>query len=401
MELFKEFEEDRNKDKEKSALDEVYVCGECGMFGYDRSRMLAHIEKTHCETQLEELKIENKRAYKELSEMKSTLYEVQLQLQESEQTLAETMREVICLEEDNRDKAKIVDRLLSERSTVDEYEEDGEETGFWNATNDEINSSNDEPDVVEKESLDKSQLKCPKCDFVPSNPIYMKSHMLIKHKEDQTECLKCNKKLPSRQDLNEHIKKFHSKNLHPCTYCEAKFVAAHALKQHVNSVHKEAQILPVGHPDRAAQQNTDAQISHKRFRCRICDKGHMTAKMLDEHLRQCAQDKSKQMCTFFVEGRCTRGNWCKFSHHMGEQHVRAQGPQAQQSKSYGNQECRRGPHCRFLAQNRCIFFHQVQYNKPRQQLNLSNQPKQQRKQKNMMSPRYNQQQESDEYAQPC
>ena len=123
------------------------------MFGYDNIKMLAHLEKTHNETKLADLKADNKRAYKELSEIKSTLYEVQFQLQEAEETIAQTMNEVIWLEEDNRDKSKMVDSLLAERSTVDLYEEDGEELGFWNAANEEAASKKEEPDVAEEEIL--------------------------------------------------------------------------------------------------------------------------------------------------------------------------------------------------------------------------------------------------------
>ena len=372
MEIFKEFEEDKDKDKEKSLPDEVYVCGECGMFGYERGRMLAHIEKTHSETQLEELKTENKRAYKELSEMKSTLYEVQFQLEESEQKLAETMREVICLDEDNRDKAKIVDSLLAERSTVDEYDEDGEELGYWNPNNDETTLNNEEPDVDRTSnrtlsaSLDSKQQQCPKCDFVPSRPVYMKSHMLIKHKEDQTECIKCKKTFQTKKDLNDHIQKTHTSNLHSCKHCEAKFMSAHALKQHTTAVHTEKQTLPLGHPDKASQQNASQETSPKKFKCRICGKGHTSGTMLDDHL--------------------------------GQDHCEP----APQDRGFRNQECRRGPQCHFFAQNRCMFFHQVQYNQPRRQQNHPRQNRQKNQQQlEMTQPMQNQEQEWHEKIPSC
>ena len=450
FEIFKEFEETKDKDKHKRLPDEVYVCGECGMFAYERGRMLTHMEKTHNENKIEDLKTDNKRAYKELSEIKATLYEVQLQLQEAEETLAETMSEVTCLEEDNRDKAKMVDSLLAERSTVDEYDEDSEELGFWNAANEETTSKNGEPYVVEEErstndeyeedgeelgfwnaateettskievskvveeerssnsirsaSLDSRHQKCPLCDFVPSRPVYMKSHMLIKHKGDQPVCLKCNKTFPTLKDMNDHIEKIHQRNMHLCNHCEAKFLVAHALKQHIKAVHKEAQRLPVGHPERAAKQANSQQSSHTRFKCKNCQKGHTSGVMLDEHLTKCAPEQTRLLCKFFVKGRCTRGRWCMFSHHIQENHTEAPAPpptsrpKAPQSSEFRNQrsdtrnqrsefrnqECRRGPQCHFLAQNRCQFVHLVQNNQSRQN-HKNNQQNQPRQQQNMMT----------------
>ena len=408
FEIFKEFEDTSQKEGQQFIPDEYFVCGECGLFGNVKSKIETHMERTHNDTQYADLKAENRKIFKELGETKSTLYEVQFQLQESEETLAETMKEVMCLEEDNNDKAKIVDSLLADRSTVDEYEEDGEELGFWNA-NEETSSTNEEPEVVEvqktsnhtrSDSLDSGQQQCPKCDFVPSRPIYMKSHMLIKHKEDQAECLKCKKKFPTKKDLNNHMNTKHNNNLHSCTYCEAKFLVAHALKQHTQAVHKERQTLPVGHPERSVAQSNANQTNPKGFKCRICGKAHTSGIMLDEHLSQCSQDQTRQLCKFFAEGRCTKGRWCKFSHHVEGNHV------GSNEGGFINQECRRGPQCHFLAQNRCQFFHQVQHNQPMQQQSSRRQvrqhPRQQRQQhQNMMPTRQYQQQPMQKWVEPC
>ena len=175
----------------------------------------------------------------------------------------------------------------------------------------------------------------------------MKSHMLIKHKDDQTECLKCKKKFPTIKDLNDRIKKAHNRNLHSCSHCEAKFLEAHALKQHVKAVHKEAQILPVGHPERAAKQNVTGQTSSTGFKCRNCQKSHTSGAMLDKHLGQCAPDQTRLLCKFFAEGRCTRGRWCKFSHHIQGNHPGAPPPPpaSRHTAHQRNQECKRGPQC--------------------------------------------------------
>ena len=409
FEIFKEFEEASHIEGQQVRPNENFVCGECGLFGFVKSKIEMHMERTHNDAKYEDLKAENRKIFKELGETKSTLYEVQSQLQECEVTLAETMKEVMCLEEDNNDKAKIVDRLLAERSTVGDYEEDGEEQGFWDA-NDETNTLNEEPEVVEvnttsnrarSASLDGAQQQCPKCDFVPSRPIYMKSHMLIKHKEDQTECLKCKKIFPTKKDLNNHIQKTHTNNMYNCSHCEAKFLAAHALKQHTQAIHKDVQTLPLGHPDRSAQQNRTQQTSSKMFKCRMCGKTNTSGAMLDKHMKQCAQDKTKQPCKFFLEGRCTRGSWCTFSHEIEGSQGGSQGG------GFRNLECRRGPQCHFLAQSRCQFFHQAQYNQHRQQQNYQRQERRQssqltqQQQQNMMQPMQHQQQQMQVKVQPC
>ena len=165
----------------------------------------------------------------------------------------------------------------------------------------------------------------------------MISHMLLKHKENPNVCVKCKKKFDTSKHLDDHIQNSHNpnNNLHACTHCEAKFLVAHALKQHTQAVHKVLPALPVGHPERADADNNARQKAPTKFNCRMCGKAHTSGTKLDEHMHQCTQG-------------------------------------GVQGDGFSNKECRRGPQCNFLAQNRCKFFHplmQQQMNQPSWQQN--------------------------------
>ena len=66
--------------------------------------------------------------------IKEHIKKLSFHLHKVEEALAETMNASNYLEEDNIDEAKIVDILLADKSTVDEYEEYGKELGFRKAT---------------------------------------------------------------------------------------------------------------------------------------------------------------------------------------------------------------------------------------------------------------------------
>ena len=286
------------------------------------------------------------------------------------------MSENLCLSENNSDLTKVIENMLEEKANEghakpaeqegplseknshcdkcnfksknrvllnehksrhandeEEHEEDEEELGFWDARTEQLNSNS---------------RSCSKCDYIASKPIHMKSHMLIKHKEAYIECTPCQKMFKTSNELQDHTRNGHNanSNLLLCTFCNAKFVAAHSLKQHTEALHKDVQKLPVGHAQLANRPNL-TQIT--RFKCRQCGNGHSSGIELDEHLKQCHE---KQTCTFFTEGRCTRGQWCQYSHET-------------KPKRTNNQECTTGPQCIFLAQMRCNFFHPGKFNQTR------------------------------------
>ena len=359
VEIFKEFEESKENDHHNSFPEDVFVCGECGIFSCDRSKLETHMNKSHSDKAYEELQTENRKHFKDLCEAKSLYYELQTQLEEAEQTIANTMKENLRINEDNDDKAKIIDRLLDERSTVDQYDEDGEELGFWKPNEEESDQGAEVVDKEEREpgetrSVIVNNIQCTICDFVATAPKYMKSHILLKHKEVINECLKCKKKFATTKHLNEHIQKAHHPNLYPCNQCEAKFLAAHALKQHIQAVHKELQPSPIIRPERTGEQTNVQQRIPTNFKCKKCKKGHSSGALLDKHLAQCTQS---------------------------------------QGGEFRLKECRNGPECHFFTQNRCIFYHPVmQQNQQNQQRNLhqnhprQNRPHQRYPQQNRMPP---------------
>ena len=65
--------------------------------------------------------------------------------------------------------------------------------------------------------------------------------------------------------------------------------------------------------------------------------------------------QSKRPCRYWKEGRCNKGESCRFSHR---------GPQGSGSTSApsGAPRCRNGADCRFLARGNCHFSHKKEEN---------------------------------------
>ena len=349
FQIFKEFEDGKIKHNGNVLPEDVFVCGECGMFSFNMNKLEDHMERTHAAT-WSELTKDNKRAYKELGEMRANLYEVQGQVTELEETISEITGENLVKSETIKVQANMIVKLQVDLGIQEEEEEETNDANVQEVDHDE-EATTEEEFQDENQEDDLEHRSCKQCDYVAAKVIFMKSHML-KHR-GKFKCDKCRKIFNKKSELEEHLKKYHEAmgQLFQCIGCAAKFTAEHALKQHTKAVHK-SQIFPVGHPERAVnQKNTNT------FECRMCGEGCESGAGLDRHIVQCTRNRVRPLCTFFLQGRCTRGNLCNFSH----QNYTDTGTNTRNI-------CRRGPSCPFLFARKCFYFHPaLPTTQPRQQ----------------------------------
>ena len=246
--------------------------------------------------------------------------------------------------------------------------------------------------------------KCDKCPYKTTD-----SNKLKTHREKHTtkfRCETCNEEFFTRQKLNEHIKSHHNKNdtqraailntvsstKMKCRHCDKEFENSASLMQHTKSKHESSVTLPVGHPDRARQQNdavfecpqcpaqcktrTDLNLhmithSRKGIECQECEEMFETKSDLNHHMRTNHNgfQRLRTLCRYFLQGRCTKGNQCKFEHSQRGSNQRQynqsnhnnqhnqQYNQSQYNQTNFTPQCKRGQMCPFLAQGSCNFFH--------------------------------------------
>ena len=242
------------------------------------------------------------------------MYELYEKVTDTEEALSDAISANVVLAEDNNVKSEIIKNMRVEIAEAS------------NSTT----TADEEVEVLENISECKRCIPCDQCNFVTALPNVMKGQMTSPAAKTHS-CKKCNKKFQTNEELSYHTKTHENTSTHDCSKCAAKFLAEHALKQHVAAVHKET--------------SKEAQL--KTFKCRLCGNGFKSGADLDNHLAECANQALIPDCTFHMEGRCTRGSECRFSH-----------PPRQVNRTQGSrQDCTRGPQCRFLRAGKCDFFH--------------------------------------------
>ena len=99
-------------------------------------------------------------------------------------------------------------------------------------------------------------------------------------------------------------------------------------------------------------QKHEKEKVEERAECSKCDYQAVNEDDLRAHIVRSHPGalQSKRPCRFWKEGRCNKGENCRFS-HRGTQHT---GPTSAPSNPNA---CRNGAGCRFLARGSCHFFH--------------------------------------------
>ena len=331
----------------------MWQCGECARIFDIESDLKEHIDQTHCGEQSED----------DLSIVKKRLETIQRRHEQLKQKYEQSVK-------DNKVYAKSLFDTLQENSALkDKAERDAETLADTLSVNqvlmeeikvkDAIIEANEKLTSIRQEKEDEETsenwIRCNKCDFKSTNPLYIAGHEL-KH-SGQYICAKCKIAFKVNKDLKEHNQQKHAVEqivtLYECESCEKTFTTQPALKQHKTSKHqnnyRDRQNLPVGHPERIAEQER-VYLQRLNISCAICGGRFQSQSQLEDHMKEHTTNQqsferqnANKPCRYFRRGYCAKGNQCAFQHNEHNQNY--------------TPACNQGNQCRYLYWNRCSFFH--------------------------------------------
>jgi hypothetical protein len=184
--------------------------------------------------------------------------------------------------------------------------------------------------------IEQEVFKCDKCDFTTTRKVTLKAHKEVKHMGLVRNCDLCGLKCKSIEDLMKHRGVVHKLKTYKCDGCDFTTWSM-----------KEAEKHKMSHND---------EIVEESLNCTKCVFAAISADDLNSHIRRSHPGvlQSKRPCRFWKEGKCTKGEDCRFSHRGPQSPVPTSAPLG---RSYGPSRCRNGVGCRFLARGICNSSH--------------------------------------------
>jgi hypothetical protein len=210
--------------------------------------------------------------------------------------------------------------------------------------------------------------KCDECPSTFKKVNLLKGHMIFFHRPH---CKVCGIKFNSEKALASHVLSIHENKEHTivCDICGQEETSEIEMTKHYNNTHvrdsrKEAFLKFKCGKCQFVSNSKITVDNHKLSKhtkvikeimldCEDCDFKTNRKETMDSHMdSEHDQDMKVVMppCRFNEQGRCTKGNKCKFSHegrpkvktHIKKDHV---------------PRCNRGEGCTFKNRGRCYFFH--------------------------------------------
>ena len=177
-------------------------------------------------------------------------------------------------------------------------------------------------------------------------------------------CGDCGHRETSKLSMNKHVQLCQAKprvlsRTFSCDQCDYESTTINGLDSHIEEKHQHQDTIPIcrfykrGH----CKKGSECKYKHcepqpkATFACDQCDKTTTSGKQMSDHIEKIHMSK-KQMpsCRYFRQGRCEKGNKCKFIHEGSND--------AGYGKNTKNvMKCRRGEGCKFKEQGRCNYFH--------------------------------------------
>ena len=191
-----------------------------------------------------------------------------------------------------------------------------------------------------KAKAEAESVKCEVCPQRFENDLDMNFHLIHVH---ESKCRDCGKRFYQEALLRTHMKTKHGREserivddifYHCKNECGEKFRSSKEMKYHSDS----------------------CTFKDTREGCTRCEYLAVNSDDLKAHIIRSHPGalQSKRPCRFWKEGKCTKGEDCRFS-HRGPQSA---GPtSAPLGRSEGRSRCRNGAGCRFLARGSCNFSH--------------------------------------------
>ena len=246
--------------------------------------------------------------------------------------------------------------------------------------------------------ISRNELACEKCDFVAKSNEELIGHNKFIH----VDCHVCRKHCDTVMELNSHIEHVHNLKPFDCAWCKLSFphhnkFEVHRREKHEVSHHYQCDKCPSKFQKR--EQMLNHIMKEHVIKCIFKECGLITdteAAMIkhldDKHLINApsenaeSDNKSKQKeCRHFKNGKCFKGNQCKFEHIESSHQCQKCGYNANtreslethikfkhENENKSTKPCRNGEQCIHKAQNRCKFLHRETPNK-KQTNNKTNQ----------------------------
>ena len=193
---------------------------------------------------------------------------------------------------------------------------------------------------ADKAKLEAQSVKCEACPQRFANDLDMNFHLIHVH---ESKCRDCGKRFFQDDQMRTHMKTKHGREsvritddifYHCKNECGEKFKSSKEMKYHSDS----------------------CTFKDTRAGCTRCEYVAVNPDDLKAHIIRSHPGvlQSKRPCRYWKEGKCTKGEDCRFS-HRGPQ---SSGPtSAPLGRSEGRSRCRNGGGCRFLAKGMCNFSH--------------------------------------------
>ena len=190
-------------------------------------------------------------------------------------------------------------------------------------------------------------------------------------------CDKCPSQFQNKEQLLNHVNSEHVSHQHKCDKCPSKFQKKEQLQNHIINKHV---IKCIFNACGLITDTEDDMIKH-------LDEDHFVNASSED--KETNSKPKQRECKYFKQGRCFKGNQCKFEHTPSSHKCEKCGFSANTSESlethmkfkHGNEiqtkstrPCRNGDQCIHKAQNRCKFLHKETLNR---QTNIENSNKRQ------------------------
>ena len=190
-----------------------------------------------------------------------------------------------------------------------------------------IPNANDQVVMMGDETEDTT---CNQCDFIGKSVRELAGHVKFEH----LRCKACNTCFASDKDIKVHNNKMHSIELHQCLPCTLIFPNKTGLEVHIKKKHNNYEKFECG-------------LCHEMFSSQSDVRNHMKEKHSEGN-----SNKSQWECPMCDKLFASEEVLVK---HIDNDHLEKDSD----SDKRNRKECKNGLNCRFLKQNRCMFYHEV------------------------------------------
>ena len=227
--------------------------------------------------------------------------------------------------------------------------------------------------IASEKRLEIANADCKVCDKVKSKAEMITAEKAkankAKAEAQGVKCKVCPQKFENDLDMNFHLVHVHESK---CRDCGERFYQDALIRTHMKEKHGRESVS-ISDEIRFQCKNDcgeefknsmemkvhNDECTDVRAGCQRCEYIAVNADDLKAHIIRSHPGvlQSKRPCRFWREGKCTKGEDCRFS-HRGPQ---SSGPtSAPLGRSEGRSRCRNGAGCRFLARGTCNFSHSAE-----------------------------------------